>query len=77
LPQISAGCAHGRDVIDSIRSGEGNFVRLVANTEGRATEPRWSLDGKTIYFTDCKQVDWGVDGQVFSAKLDLQVPPSP
>jgi TolB protein len=56
---------------------DGTNVRLVANTEGRATEPRWSPDGKTIYFTICRKVDWGVDCQVFSAKLDQQSPVHP
>jgi len=56
---------------------DGSEVHLVANTEGRATEPRWSPDGKTIYFTDCRKVDWGVDCQVFTAKLVQQVPPHP
>ena len=52
---------------------DGSDVRLVANTEGRATVPRWSPDGKSIYFTNCKKADFGVDCQVMVAVLG-QVP---
>ena len=48
---------------------DGSYVRLVANTEGRATEPRWSPDGTRIYFSDCKAVDWGFDCEIFAATL--------
>jgi Tol biopolymer transport system component len=37
---------------------DGSNVQWLANTESRATEPRWSPDGKKIYFTNCKHVDW-------------------
>ncbi|HLV96147.1 MAG TPA: hypothetical protein VKS44_13220 [Candidatus Acidoferrales bacterium] len=52
-----------------IMNRDGSNVRLVANTEGRATEPRWSPDGKSIYFTDCKAVDWGYDGEIFVTQM--------
>jgi TolB protein len=58
-------------------NADGTNVRLVANTEGRATEPRWSIDGKTIYFTNCKKADWGVDCQIYAAKLDERIPARP
>jgi TolB protein len=48
---------------------DGTNVKLVANTEGRATEPRWSIDGKMIYFTNCKKVDYGTDCQVMAAEV--------
>lgn len=51
-------------------NADGSGVRLVANTEGRATEPRWSPDGKTIYFTNCKKVDFGVDCQAMVAVVE-------
>jgi TolB protein len=34
---------------------DGAKVRLIADTEGRATAPRWSPDGKKIDFTNCVQ----------------------
>ena len=36
-----------------VMDADGNNVQLVANTEGRATAPKWAPDGKTIYFTNC------------------------
>ena len=49
-------------------NADGTEPYLLANTEGRATEPRWSTDGKMIYFTNCKKVDFGVDCQVMAAR---------
>jgi Tol biopolymer transport system component len=49
---------------------DGSDVQLLANTEGRATEPCWSPDGKKIYFTNCKQVDWSRDCQIYAASND-------
>jgi Tol biopolymer transport system component len=51
-------------------NADGTGPRLLANTEGRATEPRWAPDGKTIYFTDCRKVDFGVDCQVMAAAVE-------
>ena len=34
-------------------NADGSDVKLVANTEGRATAPKWSPDGKSIYFSNC------------------------
>ena len=53
-----------------IMDPDGRNVRLVANTEGRATAPRWSSDSKTIYFTNCRHSDYGYDCEVFVAKLN-------
>ena len=36
-----------------VMNADGGNVKLVANTEGRATAPKWSSDGKLIYFTNC------------------------
>jgi TolB protein len=44
-------------------------VRLVANTEGRATVPRWSPDGNTLYFTNCVAKDYGTDCEILVSKL--------
>jgi TolB protein len=49
---------------------DGSAVQKVANTEGRATAPKWSKDGKTIYFPICKKVDFSFDCQIYAAKLD-------
>jgi len=50
-------------------NADGTNVRLVANTEGRATEPRWSIDGSKIYFSNCQKKDYGVDCQILIAEL--------
>lgn len=42
-----------------VMDADGGNVRLVANTEGRATAPKWSPAGDKIYFTNCKNVDFG------------------
>ena len=42
-------------------------MRLVANTEGRATAPRFSTDGSKIYFPLCRSVDFGADCEIFVA----------
>jgi Tol biopolymer transport system component len=39
---------------------DGGNVRLIANTEGRGTAPRWSPDGKRIYFTNCVEKDYEI-----------------
>jgi len=46
----------------------GGNVRLVANTEGRATAPKWSPDGTKIYFTNCRNVDFGRGCEILVAK---------
>lgn len=43
--------------------------RLLANTEGRGTAPRWSADGKAIYFTNCVNKDNGVGCEILVSKL--------
>jgi len=48
---------------------DGTKPRLVANTEGRGTAPRWSPDGKAIYFTNCVAKDYGSDCEILSASL--------
>lgn len=50
---------------------EGSDVRLVANTEGRATAPHRSPDGKTIYFTNCQNADFGTNCEVMTANPRL------
>jgi TolB protein len=56
-----------------VMNADGSNVRLVANTEGRATEPRWSRDGSQIIFPICKKVDFGRDCQIYIAPA----PPAP
>lgn len=51
---------------------DGSEVRLVANTEGRATAPRWAPDGKTLYFTNCTAKDYGTDCEILASPLALQ-----
>jgi TolB protein len=50
-----------------LMNANGSNVRVLAETEGRATDPRWSPDGKTVYFTNCYSVAWGTDCEVFAA----------
>ena len=50
-----------------VMNPSGGDVRLVANTEGRATAPVWTKDGTSIYFPVCRKVDFGGDCQIFAA----------
>jgi len=54
-------------------NADGTGVRLVANTEGRATSPHWSPDGSTIYFANCRKADFGSDCEVMAAKPSVDV----
>jgi len=47
---------------------DGSEVRLLANTEGRATAPQWARDGQKIYFPICKNVDFGSACEIFVAR---------
>ncbi len=47
---------------------DGTDVKLLANTEGRGTAPQWGRDGLRIYFPICRNVDFGVDCQIFVAR---------
>jgi TolB protein len=49
---------------------DGSALQKVAATEGRATAPKWSKDGRTIYFTNCFKVDFAFDCQVYAARFD-------
>jgi TolB protein len=52
-------------------NADGSGVRLIANTEGRATAPKWAPDGRTIYFPICWNAGYGRDCQIFAAKDSL------
>ena len=41
-----------------VMDADGINVRLIANTKGRGTAPRWSPDGKKIDFTNCVEKEW-------------------
>jgi len=49
---------------------DGTSPRLVANTEGRGTAPRWSPDRKVIYFTNCVAKDYGADCEILMTRLE-------
>ena len=48
---------------------DGTDVRLVANTEGRATAPAWSRDGVSMFFPICRKVGLGSDCEIFAAPV--------
>lgn len=56
-------------------NADGSEVQPVANTEGRATAPRWSPDGKSLYFPLSRKVDYGIDCQIFVAPTSPQSQP--
>ena len=51
-----------------VMKADGSGVRLLANTEGRATGPVWSGDGRRVYFSNCRKTDTGTDCEIFSAE---------
>jgi TolB protein len=51
-----------------VMNEDGSGVRLLANTEGRATAPKWGKDGKSVYFSNCRKVDFGTDCEIFVAR---------
>lgn len=48
---------------------DGSDVRLVAQTAGRATAPKWSRDGGTIYFPICRREDEGGNCEIYAAAV--------
>ncbi len=61
---------HGYQIF--VMDADGANVRLIANTEGRGTAPRWSPDGKTIYFTNCVEKDYGTDCEILMVRSEPQ-----
>src|SRR6476646_1734169 len=55
-----------------VANADGANPHLIANTEGRGTAPRWSPDGKTIYFTNCVEKDYGTDCEILMARSEPQ-----
>ena len=51
-----------------VMNQNGDNVRVVVNSEGRGTAPRWSSDGKAIYFTNCLAKDCGSDCSTLPAR---------
>ena len=51
-----------------VMNADGSEVRLLANTEGRATAPKWARDGLRIYFPIFKNVDFGFACEIFAAR---------
>jgi TolB protein len=50
-----------------VMDADGSHVTRVAETEGRATVPRWSADGGQIYFTICRKIEGGADCHIHRA----------
>ena len=48
---------------------DGSDVRLVARTTGRATAPKWSTDGRALYFPVCKRDEEGGNCEIYSARV--------
>ena len=49
---------------------DGSDVRLVARTSGRATAPKWAVDGRTLYFPICRDEAEGGGCEIYSAAVD-------
>ena len=47
---------------------DGTDVRLLANTEGRATAPQWGRDGLRVYFPVCWKAGFGSDCEIFAVR---------
>jgi hypothetical protein len=54
---------------------DGGNVRPVANTDGRATAPRWSPDCRTIYFTNGSHT-MSASGELIRIDLTVACPSS-
>jgi TolB protein len=48
---------------------DGTGVRLVAPNAGRATSPKWSPDGRTLYYPVCLRNGDGYDCEIFAADV--------
>lgn len=48
---------------------DGSDVRLVARTRGRATAPKWGMDGRTLYFPNCQRDEDGDNCEIYSAEV--------
>lgn len=48
----------------------GNHIILIANTTGRGTAPKWSLDGRYIYMTNCVKSGSATDCNIYSIEVD-------
>ena len=57
---------HGYQIF--MMDADGANVRLIANTEGRGAVP----DGKTIYFTNCVEKDYGTDCEILMVRSEPQ-----
>ena len=62
--------SHGYQIF--VMDADGANVRLIANTEGRGTAPRWSPDGKMMYFTNCVEKDYGTDCEILMVRSEPQ-----
>ena len=51
-------------------NSDGSGARKVANSEGRATAPQWTKDGKSIFFPLCRESGLFVRCQIYAVKLD-------
>jgi len=49
---------------------DGSDVRLVARTTGRATAPKWAVDGRTVYFPICRREADGGGCEIYAAAVE-------
>jgi TolB protein len=50
-----------------VMRSDGSGVQLVAHSTGRATSPKWSVDGATLYFPICRRQDDGYNCEIYAA----------
>ena len=53
-----------------LMDADGSNVRLLANTEGRGTAPKWSANGRTVYFTICRRSQDYQGCDIFSVPVE-------
>ena len=61
---------NGKDYQIFVMGTDGSDVRLLADTHGRGTSPKWSPDGRSIYFTNCLPEEGGGGCEIMVVPLE-------